>query len=85
MTLVAPSAGAVEVVATIDDHTATAPGPNGHQYRYYPTHVTWTAARAAASALSLYGKTGYLVTVMSVEEETYLETLIGSESVSVSR
>jgi hypothetical protein len=81
VTLVAPSAGAVEVVATIDDHTATAPGPNGHQYRYYPTHVTWTAARAAASALSLYGKTGYLVTVMSVEEETYLETLIGSESV----
>ncbi len=81
VTLVAPSEGEVAVVATVDDHTATASGPYGHQYRYYPSHVSWSSARAAAGSLSLYGKTGYLVTVTSANEEAYLEGLIGSESV----
>jgi len=81
VTLVAPAAGEVSVVVTVDDHAGTTPGPNGHQYRHYPTATTWSAARAAAGSFTLYGKTGYLVTVTSAEEEAYLETLVGAASV----
>lgn len=81
VTLVAPTAGEVSVFATVDDRAATPPGPNGHQYRYYRNHVSWTSAKAAAGSLSLYGKTGYLVTVTSANEEGFIEGLIGSESV----
>ena len=77
VTLVAPTAGEVSVFATVDDRVAPPAGPNGHQYRYYPNRLGFTAARAAAASLTLYGKTGYLTTVTSANEEAYISNLAG--------
>ena len=46
---------------------------NGHFYEFVPSGgITWTSARTAAEGLSLYGLQGYLVTVTSAAENTFV-------------
>ncbi|HJQ08212.1 MAG TPA: lectin-like protein [Candidatus Saccharimonadales bacterium] len=55
----------------------TAPGEiyfpdTGHMYEVVSSTGTWTAANTAASGLSKYGATGYLATMTSDEENTFV-------------
>ena len=50
---------------------------NGHFYEYVSTQQSWTSAKSAAAAKSYYGRQGYLVTISSEAENSYLNTLIG--------
>lgn len=49
---------------------------NGHFYEYVSTLQSWTSAKSAAAAKSYYGRQGYLVTISSEAENSYLNTLI---------
>ena len=49
---------------------------NGHFYEYVNSGVTYTTARDAASAKTYYGLQGYLATVTSAEENTFIYGLI---------
>lgn len=53
---------------------------NGHFYEYVSTLQSWTSARNAAAAKSYYGRQGYLVTISTAAENSYLNTLIGANS-----
>ncbi len=50
---------------------------NGHYYEYVSTLQSWTNARSAAAAKTYYGRQGYLVTISSQAENSYINTLIG--------
>ncbi|MGI0115224.1 PEP-CTERM sorting domain-containing protein [Zooshikella sp. RANM57] len=47
----------------------------GHFYEYIPRATTWTTARTAALGMSYLGAPGYLATVTSALENTFLTTL----------
>jgi hypothetical protein len=47
---------------------------NSHVYEYVDANVTWTAAKAAAEAKTLAGLTGYLVTITSASEQSFVLT-----------
>lgn len=47
----------------------------GHYYEYINTQLTWTQARAAALSSSYSGMSGYLATVTSSGENSFLSTL----------
>lgn len=53
---------------------------NGHYYEYVSTLQSWTSAKAAAAAKTYYGRQGYLVTVSSQAENSYINTLIGQNT-----
>ena len=53
---------------------------NGHYYEYVSTGLTWTDAKAAAEAKNYYGLQGYLVTISSEAENSYINTLIAANS-----
>ncbi len=53
---------------------------NGHYYEYVSTGLTWTEAKAAAEAKNYYGLQGYLVTISSEAENSYINTLIAANS-----
>lgn len=53
---------------------------NGHYYEYVSTGLTWTAAKAAAESKNYYGLQGYLVTISSEAENSYINTLIAANS-----
>jgi uncharacterized protein (TIGR02145 family) len=53
---------------------------NGHYYEYVSTGLTWTAAKAEAEAKNYYGLQGYLVTISSEAENSYINTLIAANS-----
>ncbi len=45
---------------------------NGHFYQFFKNQgITWTAAKAAADASSVYGLKGYLATLTSAAENTF--------------
>ncbi|GAB4195816.1 MAG: hypothetical protein OHK0022_12840 [Roseiflexaceae bacterium] len=47
----------------------------GHFYEYVPvTNISWSAARLAASTRSLFGLTGYLATIDSAAENSFIST-----------
>ena len=51
-----------------------AAGGNGHYYEFvYDPNVTWTNARAAAAARTYAGLAGYLATVTSAAESSFLQ------------
>ena len=47
---------------------------NGHYYEYVASTLTWSQARDAAAARSLFGLQGYLATVTSDAENDYIAT-----------
>ena len=53
---------------------------NGHYYEYVSTGLTWTAAKADAESKNYYGLQGYLVTISSEAENSYINTLIAANS-----
>ena len=53
---------------------------NGHYYEVVNQTVTWTAAKAAAEASTLYGLTGYLVTITSAAENTFVSSKISANA-----
>jgi len=53
---------------------------NGHFYEYVSTLQSWTSAKSAAAAKSYYGRQGYLVTISSEAENSYLNSLIGKNT-----
>ncbi|MBX3485890.1 PEPxxWA-CTERM sorting domain-containing protein [Phenylobacterium sp.] len=50
----------------------TSDGGNGHYYELVATGVTWDAALAAAETYSFMGMDGYLVTLTSAAESTFI-------------
>ncbi len=50
----------------------------GHFYEYVsvPGNITWTAAKAAAELKTLYGRAGYLITIVSAAESDYILTKV---------
>jgi hypothetical protein len=52
---------------------------NGHYYEFVSSPgITWTAARAAASAKTFNGLQGYLVTITSAAENTFMFNKVGT-------
>lgn len=47
-------------------------GDNSHLYKFISGSYTWSAARDAAAALTAYGATGYLATISSAAENTFV-------------
>ena len=57
----------------------TASGGNGHWYEFISTGVTWQQAFDAAKAMSYLGMPGYLATITSAEENSFVsDTIAGS-------
>lgn len=50
---------------------------NGHYYEYYSTTGSWTAAIAAASSKSYFGRQCYMATLTSAAENSFVVNLIG--------
>lgn len=55
-------------------------GGNGHYYEYVADSLNWADARAAALGSSHLGNQGYLVTITSAAENTFLAGLTGGLS-----
>ncbi len=72
---IATSASAVPVL------WSSADGGNDHYYEYFDANVSWDAAHAAAAASTFGGDTGYLVTVTSAAENTFLFGLTSNGNV----
>ena len=53
---------------------------NGHYYKITSTSSNWLPAKVAASSSSYYGSQGYLVTMTSQAENTFVSRLIGQNS-----
>ena len=53
---------------------------NGHYYEYSSVSQSWTSAKAFAASKSFYGRQGYLVTVSSSSENSYISTLINQNT-----
>ena len=53
---------------------------NGHYYRLTSSLSSWTSAQTTASNTSYYGREGYLVTLTSDAENTFVTRLVGQNS-----
>lgn len=53
---------------------------NGHYYECSPALQSWTDAKAFAASKSFYGRQGYLVTISSSTENSYVSTLINQNT-----
>jgi hypothetical protein len=62
----------VSVAATVNPTGYFYNGVNGHFYRPVATGNTYTGARTAAEATTFKGQTGYLLTLTSADENTFV-------------
>lgn len=53
---------------------------NEHFYTYYSTTGSWTTGKAFGETNSYYGREGYLVTLTSAAENTFVKVLIGQNA-----
>lgn len=53
---------------------------NGHFYLAYPNGLSWTAGQTYAGNQSFYGVQGYLTTVTSVAENSFIEVMVDQNS-----
>ena len=53
---------------------------NGHYYESIPGSMSWTSAKALAASKSFFGRQGYLVTLNSSTENSYVCALINQNS-----
>lgn len=60
-------------------------GGNGHWYEFidYPDHLSWEDARVAAQTRNHNGQTGYLGTITSQEEQSFLNTIWNNAGAAV--
>ena len=68
----APTFDIVEVIKTIDSN-AKYSADTGNWYRYYNSNVGFTTALSNAAAATLNGVNGHLLTITSVEENTFID------------
>ena len=52
---------------------------NGHYYEFVNTSLSWTSAKTAAESRSLFGLTGYLATITSIEENDFLSSKLQAD------
>lgn len=52
---------------------------NGHYYEYVNTPMSWTAGKAAAASRSLFGLAGYLATITTDEENSFLASKLQAD------
>jgi len=50
-------------------------GPNGHLYRVVTTPANWSAASSAAASFNVNGAPGYLATITSAAENSFVYSL----------
>ena len=53
---------------------------NGHYYEYSPVIRSWTDAKAYAASRTFYGRQGYLVTITSAIENSFVSSLINFDT-----
>lgn len=53
---------------------------NGHFYEYYSTTGSWTAALAASSTKSYFGRKCYIATLTTTSENSFVNALIGQNT-----
>ncbi len=53
---------------------------NGHFYKSTTTTSNWTSAKADAENMSYFGKKGYLATITSQAENSFISKLLGQDS-----
>ena len=53
---------------------------NDHYYMLNPTNASWTDSKATASNTSFFGLQGYLATITSAAENSFISVMIGSNS-----
>ncbi len=51
---------------------------NGHLYEFVAGSFSWTASKAAAATRSKFGMTGYLTTITSLDENTFITQKLGA-------
>ena len=64
--------GVAAPVAAVPVQWTVGSGGNGHFYEFISIDETWTAARTAAQASSHLGQQGYLATITSAAEQTFV-------------
>ncbi len=67
----APNTGARTVTFSVGASSLFFPG-TGHYYEYLNTSMNWTAAQPVAAARTYYGLHGYLATVTSAAENSFI-------------
>lgn len=74
LTYTRASAGTDELEVSLVEPGEVFFSGNDHLYEYIsvPAGLTWTEAQTAAAALERYGSTGYLVTITSAEENSFV-------------
>ena len=80
LTIAALLGMAATTVQAVPVQWTTASGGNGHWYELSSTSATWQDAFAAANSMSYLGMPGYLATITSAEENTFVATLAGAEA-----
>ena len=70
------STGTRNIIFTIGN--AIYNSSNGHYYEFVNTGNTWSAGKTAAETSSLFGLTGYLATITSIEENDFISNKLQS-------
>jgi hypothetical protein len=76
LSLVAPGSGTatISVNSSNYDSNVTYNATNGHYYKYVAaTGTTWSTAKAAAEGSTYLGKSGYLATITTSAEDTFVQ------------
>ena len=74
-----PNRSQRNITFAIGNNSLYYPG-TGHYYEYVQASLTWTNARTAASARRFYGLQGYIVTITSAEENTFLTEKVSGDA-----
>ena len=77
VTVIAPTLVTGSTIQTSDGGVATYFAQTSHFYRYVSGYKTFSDARSYASNSQANGKTGYLVTITSSAENTFIQNNIG--------
>src|SRR5215216_5095252 len=72
----------VAAISTSSEATPILNPDNGHYYEFIQTDTIWDDARDAAAGSTFLGLTGYLATITSLSEETFVESLLPTTSVT---
>jgi len=54
---------------------------NGHMYRFIPGQISWSSARTNAKASTFEGVPGYLVTITSADEQSFINSKVSAYNI----
>lgn len=74
-----PNTSQRNVTFAIGNNSLYYPG-TGHYYEFFSTTLTWTNAKTAADGKTFYGLQGYLATVNSSEENTFIYEKVSGDA-----